>query len=124
MRYGTAAIVAIASVAWAGGSACAMNADSTANADCLVSNGEKLPHDSGGPEFICAAIQDALKAVPNAQVKVQVQVKSNAWLVARIERNGVILPEQNMAVADRTLSKSMIERFARAIGQAVSAAGR
>jgi len=101
-----------------------MSIDQSAAAECTVIGGEKLPQETGGAAGICAAVTEALKAQPGERsVRVQIQVKSNSWLVARIERDGAALPEQNMAVADSKLTKGSVERFARAIAQAVSTAG-
>ncbi|HET7710282.1 MAG TPA: hypothetical protein VFK50_12255 [Sphingomicrobium sp.] len=122
MKLSAAAFIALASVAWAGGSACAMNSEPVAAADCVVEGGEKLPPETGGAAAICAAIKDALKSEAGT-IQVRVDVKSNAWLVARIERDGIALPDQNMAVSDGKLGKGSIERFARAIAQAVATAG-
>lgn len=101
-----------------------MSNDQSAVAECTVAGGEKLPPETGGAAGICAAVKEALGAQAGERsVRVQVQVKSNSWLVARIERDGVALPDQNMAVADSKLTKGSVERFARAIAQAVSAGG-
>ena len=124
MGYGFATIIALVSVASAGGSACAMSMDQSAATECTVIGGEKLPQETGGAAGICAAVKEALKAQPGGRsVRVQIQVKSNSWLVARIERDGTALPEQNMAIADSKLTKGSVERFARAIAQAVSTSG-
>lgn len=123
MRHAFAALVALA-VSWAGGTACAMTANPVKNADCVVLNGDKLPAETGGPDAVCEAIKQALLASGfDRPVKVEIRVKSNAWLVARIIRDGVALPEQNMAVADGKLQRGSVDRFARAIAQAVSTAG-
>ena len=101
-----------------------MSNDQSAAAECTVTGGEKLPAETGGAAGICAAVKDALETQAGERsVRVQVQVKSNSWLVARIERDGVALPDQSMAVADSKLTKGSVERFARAIAQAVSAGG-
>lgn len=100
-----------------------MNSQPAVAASCVVEGGDKLPPETGGPAAICATISDALKSEAGAvPVQVRVEVKSNAWLVAHIERDGVALPDQNMAVSDGRLKKSSIDRFARAIAQAVAAA--
>lgn len=124
MRAAAIALIVASSFALGGGSACAMSKDQSAVPECIVTGGEKLPAATGGAAGICAAVNEALNTLPAGQsVRVQIQVKSHSWLVARIERDGALLPEQNMAVADSKLTKGSVERFARAIAQAVSTAG-
>lgn len=123
MKHGATALLAIAATALAGGSACAMSGQGAA-LDCAVINGEKLPVEAGGSAGICTAISEALQASGGAEsVKVRVEVKSSTHLVAHIERGGVQLPAQNLAISDSKLRKSSVERFARAIAQAVVQAG-
>ncbi len=101
-----------------------MNVNPATGADCVVVNGEKLPPETGGPAELCAAIKAALDAQGGDRaVQVEIRVKSNSWIVAHIERDGMALSDQNLAIADGKLKKSSIERFARAIAQAVSTAG-
>lgn len=101
-----------------------MNKDQSAVAECTVAGGEKLPLETGGAAGICAAVKQALGAQAGERsVRVHIQVKSSSWLVARIERDEVALPDQSMAVADSKLTKGSVERFARAIAQAVSTSG-
>jgi hypothetical protein len=125
MRAGATALNVASSFALAAGSASAMNIDRSSAVSCVVEGGEKLPSETGGTAAICAAIGGAIKAESvNSDVRVRVQVKSNTWLVAEIERDGKVLPTQNMAVSDGKLRKSSIEHFAHAIAGAVAAAGR
>lgn len=123
MQLGIAAFIGLYLVAGAGGSACAMNSEPAATVHCVVEGGEKLPPDTGGATAVCAVIANELKTqTGGVAVQVRVEVKSGSWLVARITRDGVDLPDQNMAVSDGRLRKSSIDRFARAIAQAVAAA--
>lgn len=99
-----------------------MTAGGSTRTECSVINGEKLPPETGGPLSICESVKGALKDQGgHPAVRVEIHVKSNSWLVARITSDGRTIPDQNIAVADGKLRKASIDRFARAIAQAVAA---
>jgi hypothetical protein len=120
MRHGISSLVTFTLATFAGGSACAMTGSAVERPSCTVLGGDKLPVEVGGPAGICNAVSEALAKEANGiAVIVRVQVLSNSRLKADIERDGIALPAQNFAVSDRQLSKGSVERFARAIAQAV-----
>lgn len=92
---------------------------------CRIVGADKLPAESGGAEALCAALEQALSsASPGAGYSVEVRVLSPHSLAATVRTaDGRALPEQKMAVSDRTLTKGSIERFARAVGAALAKAG-
>ena len=120
MRHG-AAIIALVSALWVSGSACAMNSITGAS-DCIVTGGGKLPAETG-PDAICAAVRSAIAGNPGGPgVKVEVLVTSASSLTAKILVGGKALPEEHMAVSDRTLTKGSIDRFARRIAEVAAKA--
>lgn len=121
MRHGVA-IFALVLALGVSGSACAMNSR-TGGADCTVSGGDKLPAETG-PAAICDAVQSALSGkTAGSGVKVEVLVTSASSLTAKIMVGGKSLPDEHMAVSDRTLTKGSIDRFAQRIAEVVATAG-
>lgn len=104
-----------------GGNACAMAGAAAESPACIVSGADKLPAGLNG-DAICAAIRAAArKASSGTGFSVEIRVVSASSLAARISlRDGRTLPEQKMAVSDRSLDSGSIERFAMAIVNAVA----
>lgn len=93
-----------------------MNSPSVPHAPCRVVGGDKLPADSGGPDFICAAIARAAAQSPGPAFTVEVRVTGASSLAATLTTaGGKILPEQKYAINDRLLDKDSIDRFARSL---------
>jgi hypothetical protein len=92
--------------------------------ECSVSGLEKHLGSAGGAAAACDAIKAAFANAPSqGAVKIELVVNSEWSLTAKIERNGHRLPDQDLSVSDTKLSKSSIERFARAIADATAHAG-
>jgi len=122
MHLGVATAIALSLASLAGGSACAMTGRAPAF-ECRVTGGEKLPAETGA-EMICAAVRGALAAArPLVPVRVEVLVTSNSSLTARIEVAGKRLPDEEVAVMDRKLSKGAIDMLARRIAEVAGKAG-
>lgn len=116
-----AALLAIAAAS-ASASACAMNSAPAAGARCTVDRPELVPAEAGGAEAICAEIEQAAKAAGVGPLEVKVRVLSPHSLAADVRTaEGIELQEQRMAISDRSLNRSSIASFARAIA-AVAAA--
>lgn len=94
--------------------------------NCRVVGAEKLPPDSGGAKAVCAAIQRAVAArAPGARFTVDVRVVSARALRATVRiADGRTLPEQELAVSDRALNGSSLERFAQRLAEQLAQAGR
>jgi hypothetical protein len=94
-----------------------VNSASPQLVDCRVVNGAGLPSESGGPDALCAAIKRAAAAqIPARGFTVEVRVLGNSRLAATLTTaEGTILPEQNFAISDRSLTKMSLERFAEAL---------
>jgi hypothetical protein len=96
------------------GNACAMNSPSGPH--CRVTNGDKLPAGSGGPDALCAAIERAVSIrLPGVDFSAEVTVLSSSMLAATLTANGRQLPEQKFASMDRDLDRGSFERFAQAL---------
>jgi hypothetical protein len=117
-------MAALAAAALASGSACAMSQPSVEPA-CVVTGGDKLPPEAGGIGGLCNAIMAAIARQPaDLPATVDVRVLSASSLSARVTlADGRVLPEQRMAVNDRQLNRSSIERFAGAIAAEIARAG-
>ena len=121
MHHGVAAAIALTLASLAGGTACAMTAGA-ARAECRVTGGEKLPAETSS-DVISTVIGDAIAAAdPKSTVKVEVLVTSDSSLTARIEVGGKRLPDEEVAVMDRKLSKGSVEMLARRIAEVSKAA--
>jgi len=118
------AAIAIAAIL-ASGSACAMSAPEHDPARCSVVGGDKLPAGSGGEQALCATIEEAIAAeAPRRAASIEVRVLSASSLTATIRTaDGRTLPEQRMAIMDRTLTKGSIKRFAKAIAAELAKTG-
>lgn len=92
---------------------------------CQVVDAAKLPAEVGGAAALCDAIKRAATAsAPGVGFSVEVRVLSSRSLAAVVKTaDGRSLPEQRMAVSDRTLGRSSIGRFADAIALALANAG-
>ena len=119
LGYAVAAIALAASAQ----AACAMNAPLKAAAQCKVTDGDKLPSDSGGADALCAAIKTALAAkIPGVGFTADVTVVSDWKLSATITTtDGRRLAEQRHVVMDAKLSATSFERFANALATKVAA---
>lgn len=94
-----------------------MESSSRQLTNCTVVGGDKLPADAGGPAQLCAAIERAAATgAPHARFSVEVRVLSESSLSATLTTaDGRILPEQRFATSDRNLTRSSLERFAKAL---------
>ena len=120
MRRG-ALFVALLPALMVSGSACAMTSG-TQVPDCIVTGGEKLPAEASA-EMICDAVRSALAGRSDTSpVKVVVLVASRSSLKATIKVGEKVLPEEELAVMDRNLTKRSIDRFAQRISEVVAAA--
>lgn len=100
-----------------------MNSPSLQPVECRVIGGDKLPADLGGPDALCAAITRAAAAFSASQFSVEVRVLGRSSLAATIKTaDGTTLPEQRFAISDRSLTKGSVDRFAKALVDAVSRA--
>jgi hypothetical protein len=126
MRGKRAGVIVFISLTLAGGSACAMNGANTGGPRCQVVGGEKLPDGSGGPDALCAAIEKAASAhAPGLAYKVEVRVLSGSRLSGTVTTAaGERLPDQQFAIADRTLTRISFDQFAEAIAAQLGAAMR
>ena len=118
MRRNIAAVVLAASLAFASQSACAMNSPAPAAGECRVIGEGKLPPEIGGADALCAVIRQAVSAsAPGVAFTLDVKVLSDSMLAATVTTaDGRKLPEMRHAVMDRTLTRSSVERFGRALG--------
>ena len=118
--------LAFALAAASAGTACAMS-PAADPARCRVIGAEKLPADSGGGDGLCTAIERAAAArAPGVAYSVEVRVRSAYGLAATLTTgDGRKLPEQNLRISDRTLTRGSLQRFAEALaGQLASAVSR
>lgn len=124
MRRQVAGAVLAMALASASGSACGMTHSAAPTDRCRVIGGDKLPAETGGAEQICASIEAAAASrAPGAGYSIEVRVLSDHMLAARVRMaDGRSLSEQKMAVSDRRLNRSSIDRFAVAIGEAIGRA--
>ena len=123
MGRGIRAGILLVAAAFLGGNACAMSAPH--HPHCRVTDGDKLPAGSGGPDALCAAIEQAVKdRAPNAAFSAEVTVLSSSMLAATLTADGRKLPEQKFAIMDRQLDHSSFERFARALADQLVKAQR
>lgn len=118
MRRNIAAAVLAAGLAFASQSACAMNSPAPAAGQCRVTGEGKLPPEIGGADALCTLIRQAVSAsAPRVAFTLDVQVLSDSMLSATVTTaDGRKLPEMRHAVMDRTLTRSSVERFGRALG--------
>ena len=123
MRRKVASAIGVIALATVSGSACGMTQSGSPDR-CQVIGAEKLPAETGGARQVCAAIEAAAATrAPGSGYSVEVRVLSDSMLAARVRMaDGQSLPEQKMAVSDRKLSRSSIDRFAIAIGEAIGRA--
>lgn len=97
------------------------SADAAPARQCRVLAAEKLG--PGTAAAICAEVERAMDAViPGARYQIDVRIISPARLSATGSVDGRKFPEQNLASSDRNLTPGAIQRFARALGEAVRAA--
>lgn len=98
---------------------------SSKSGHCRVIGGAKLPAATGGPQALCAAVEAAAKKrAPGASFTVELRVLSAYSLAAAIRMaDGRTLPEQKIAVNDRSLNRASIDRFATAIAARIAEAG-
>lgn len=124
VRFATCLLAGAAAASATG--ACAMSApEQQRDTHCSVTGSEKLPAEAGGADAICNAIERALAArAPNIQYVVEVRVRSASMMAATLIVGGRTLPDQNFAVMDRNLNRGSIERFARAIADALAEASK
>jgi hypothetical protein len=126
MRKGLVPIVLSLVATSAAGSACAMTS-SPQLVECRIVGGDKLPAETGGADALCSAITGAAaKQAPGSRFKVDVKVLGRSALAATITTaKGTKLPEQKMAISDRSLTVGSFERFANALaGEMARAKGR
>src|SRR5215218_3613460 len=103
------------------GSACAMSDPRP----CQVIGGENLPGGVGNAIAVCEVIERAIAAqAPNVRYRAEVQILSRSMLRATVVSEGRKLAEQKLAVMDRDLNASSIERFARALADEVAKAAK
>lgn len=116
-------VMAVAAAAFAVGSACAVNRPAI-GPQCIVSDGDNLPPETGGAAALCTAIMKAVaERGPSLPASVDVRVLSNSSLSATVKlTDGRVLPEQKMAVSDRQLDSGSIARFAAAIADQIAEA--
>ena len=93
---------------------------------CEVLNSQALPADAGNADEICAAIETAAGSLaPGAGYSVEVRVVSASSLAATVRlAAGEVLPERKLAISDRKLNRSAIQRFAQSIGQQIALASQ
>ena len=123
----TVAIIGALGLALASAGALGMSGSAPRTDRCQVIGGDKLPTETGGVRQVCAAIATAAEAqAPGTDYSVQVRVLSDHILAAQVRMaDGRMLPEQKMAISDRSLDRRSIDRFAMAIGEAIGrASGR
>jgi len=95
---------------------------------CSVQLATNLPAEIGGPDAVCAAVnQAALPVLKRAGIdasamSVEVRVVSNHRIAAVASLSGRQLPEHVIDVADRTLNRRAIEMLAAAMAAEVSKA--
>lgn len=98
-----------------------MNSTSSDALHCAVEGAEKLPPELGGSAAICSAITKAAAPVLNSRrvgaeaVSVVVNVQSASAISAATSVAGKSLPEQKVAISDRTLNARAIDMLANAI---------
>lgn len=125
MQNTTTAVILALAIASASGSACGMTQSPSRPEHCRVIGGEKLPAEIGGPQGLCATIEEAVQQrVPSTSFAIEVRVLSDSSLAATVKlQNGRTLPEQRMAVSDRKLNRGSVLRFASAIASQIAEAG-
>jgi len=102
-----------------------MKTVSSEPARCRVVGGDRLPAGSGGEQALCVAVEEAIATeAPGKAASIEVRVLSTSSLAATITTaDGRTLPEQRMAIMDRTLTKASIQRFAKAIAAELAKTG-
>lgn len=118
-------VVALA-LAMAGSSALGMTPPAAHPGQCQVSNGGKLPAASGGSAALCDAIQQAAEARgKHGTFTVRVSVGPRSSLTAFVTlSDGRSLPPLHMAIMDRAIGKTALERFGAAVVDHVAGATR
>lgn len=118
MRRNIAAVVLAAGLAFASQGACAMNSPAPAASGCRVTGEAKLPPEIGGADALCTTIRQAVSAsAPGFAFTLDIKVLSESMLSASLTTaDGRKLPEMRHAVMDRTLTRTSLERFGRALG--------
>lgn len=91
---------------------------------CNVTGSEMLPVEAGSADEICAAIQAAAEShAAGTSYSVEVRVLSSSSMAATVSLGtGRTLPEHKLAVNDRKLNRSSIQRFAEALGEQIAGA--
>lgn len=120
MRGGVGIYAFLIAAAFAANGAGAMSR--TGPSACRVVGGEKL---SAGLDeaAICSAVERAIAArAPTADYSVEVSALSQTRLTAKLVVNGKVLPVQNFAVMDRSLSAWSIKNFAESLANVVAQA--
>ena len=98
-----------------------MTTDSQSQIRCTVEGEAKLPPEIGGADAVCGAIvRAALPVIQRAGIApetigVSVRVKSDSRISAVPSIGGKALPEQNVAISDRTLNQRSIAMLADAV---------
>lgn len=97
----------------------------SASAHCRVVGGEKLTAESGGSSALCVAVEKAIRAsAPRTRYDAEVRVLSPSRLSATLIVEGRRLPEQKLAIMDRTITAAAVERFAQALAAEVAKAAK
>ena len=113
-------------LAMAGSGAFGMTGPAAPSERCEVTNGGKLPAASGGSAALCAAIQQAAEARgKHGTFTVRVSVGPRSSLTAFVTlSDGRSLPPLHMAIMDRAIGKTALERFGAAVVDHVAGATR
>lgn len=91
---------------------------------CTVADAAKLPAEAGGEAALCGAVEGAVAARGLAPGHaIAVRVVSPSALAATIRTaGGAVLPDVHLAVSDARLTPTAVERFARAVADALAGA--
>jgi hypothetical protein len=107
-----------------------MNSTSETSFACSVVGASELPAQIGGEQGVCSAIQRTVApalhqaGISPSAVAIAVQVKSSSRISAVATLNGSALPEQNVAISDRTLNAGAIDMLARGLARQLTASGQ
>jgi hypothetical protein len=105
----------------ASGSACAMNSTPSQSFRCVVEGAERLPPGLGGGDAVCSAVAKAAtpvlerNGVDAGAVSVVITVQSASAISAATSVAGKSLPEQKVAISDRSLNPRAIDMLANAV---------
>ncbi|MGN6154999.1 MAG: hypothetical protein ACTHN4_04610 [Sphingomicrobium sp.] len=93
---------------------------------CAVHGAEQLPPELGGEAGVCAAIGEALApalsraGIAASAVAVAIEVKSKSRISAVTSVDGKPLPEQNVAISDRSLNAGAVRMLANGLAAQIS----